>query len=73
MFKKVDSFTKKHQLLQWRSQPKIFGGPNILGGGKMVYFRQIALFSLEKRLSKHEIRGAARMRPKRPCPPRKNW
>ena len=34
---------------QWRSQPKNWGG------AKMFDFRQITLFSLEKRLSKHKM------------------
>ena len=35
--------------MQWRSQPRNFGG------GKMFDFRQITLFYLEKRLSKHKM------------------
>jgi len=35
--------------VQWRSQPKKFGG------GKMFDFRRIVLFCLEKRLSKHKM------------------
>jgi len=38
---------------QWRSQPKIFGGE--IMGAKMFYFRRMALFCLEKRLSKHKM------------------
>jgi len=34
---------------QWRNQPKNWGG------GKMIDFRRIALFFLEKRLSQHKI------------------
>jgi len=41
---------------QWRSgvtSPKILGGGRL--GGKMLDFRQISLFCLEKRLSKHKM------------------
>ena len=41
--------------VQWRSQPKNLAGQTLLGGGKMVDFRRIALFFLEKRLSKHKM------------------
>jgi len=45
MFDHYQKFTYS----QWRSQPKNFGG------GKMVDFRRIALFCLEKQLSKHKV------------------
>jgi len=37
------------------ASPKIWEGPKNLGGAKMLDFRRITLFCLEKRLSKHKI------------------
>jgi len=39
---------------QWRNQPKNLGGVKIFGGTKMLGFRRITLFCLEKRLSRHK-------------------
>jgi len=41
--------------LQWRSQPKNLVGAKKFGVGKMLDFRRITLFFLEKRLSKHKM------------------
>ena len=40
---------------QWRSQPKNLEGGKKFGRAKMLDFRRITLFCLEKRLSKHEM------------------
>jgi len=45
------SSTQNH----WRSQPKNLGVAKKLGAGKMLDFRRITLFCLEKRLSKHNM------------------
>jgi len=40
---------------QWRSQPKNLGGAKKIGGVKMLDFRRITLFCLEKRFSTHKM------------------
>ena len=54
IWKQLSALTQKYSSLptQCRSQPKIWGG---IWGAKMYDFRQITLFCLEKRLSKHKM------------------
>jgi len=40
---------------QWHNQPKNLGGAKKIWGAKMLDFRRITLFCLEKRFSKHKI------------------
>ena len=46
---------KKALLCQWRSQPKNLEGAKKFWGAKVLDFRRITLFCLEKRLSKHKM------------------
>jgi len=50
---KHEQLIKDSVPVQWRSQPKNFGGD--FGGAKMSDFRRITLFRLEKRVSKYKM------------------